>query len=149
MRTNIARSTHRAFTLIEILIVVVILGILAAIVIPQFTDATQAATDSSVRSQLQTIRSTIELYRAQERPLTTAVWHSANSTAPSDWLLMIDGDYLQTLPKNPLWPAGSAQTAISADGSGAWRWAAKNASATVPSYTMFANNGDGSLFDEN
>ncbi|MHC4765507.1 MAG: type IV pilin protein, partial [Planctomycetota bacterium] len=53
---------RQGFTLIEILIVVVILGILAAIVIPQFTDASQEAAASNLRSQLQTIRSQIELY---------------------------------------------------------------------------------------
>ncbi|MDZ4754174.1 MAG: prepilin-type N-terminal cleavage/methylation domain-containing protein [Phycisphaerae bacterium] len=54
---------QRGFTLIEILIVVVILGILAAIVIPQFTNASQDAQVSAVKSQLQTVRSQIELYR--------------------------------------------------------------------------------------
>ena len=57
MRTQV----KRAFTLIEILIVVVILGILAAIVIPQFTDASQQASTSSLQSQLQTIRAQVEL----------------------------------------------------------------------------------------
>ena len=58
-------SLKRGFTLIEILIVVVILGILAAIIIPQFTDAAQDAGAASARSQLQTMRSQVELYRVQ------------------------------------------------------------------------------------
>ena len=53
------------FTLVEILIVVVILGILAAIVIPQFTEASTEATTSSLCTDLQTMRSQIELYKIQ------------------------------------------------------------------------------------
>lgn len=55
----------RGFTLVEILIVVIILGILAAIVIPQFTDASTEARKSSAASTLHTIRSQIELYKVQ------------------------------------------------------------------------------------
>ena len=55
----------RGFTLVEILIVVVILGILAAIVIPQFTEASTEAKLSSLCSDLQTTRSQIELYKVQ------------------------------------------------------------------------------------
>ncbi|MFC1763702.1 type II secretion system protein [Planctomycetota bacterium] len=57
--------TKRGFTLVEILIVVVILGILAAIVIPQFTEASTEAKTSSLMSDLQSIRSQIELYKIQ------------------------------------------------------------------------------------
>jgi general secretion pathway protein G len=53
------------FTLVEILIVVVILGILAAIVIPQFTDAATEAQMSSLTSDLQTVRAQIELFKIQ------------------------------------------------------------------------------------
>ena len=53
------------FTLVEILIVVVILGILAAIVIPQFTGAATEAKLSSLVSDLQTMRSQVELYKLQ------------------------------------------------------------------------------------
>src|SRR5437660_8216101 len=59
------RKAPKGFTLIEILIVVIILGILAAIVIPQFTSASQDARKNSLASQLQTLRSQIELYKLQ------------------------------------------------------------------------------------
>ena len=55
----------RGFTLVEILIVVVILGILAAIVVPQFTQASTEAKMNSVCSNLQSLRSQIELYKVQ------------------------------------------------------------------------------------
>ena len=61
------RTRKSGFTLVEILIVVIILGILAAIVIPQFTNASQDARESSLRSQLQSMRSQIALYKLQHR----------------------------------------------------------------------------------
>ncbi len=53
------------FTLVEILIIVVILGVLAAIVVPQFTEASTEAKMSSLCTDLQTVRSQIELYKVQ------------------------------------------------------------------------------------
>jgi general secretion pathway protein G len=58
-------KAKRGFTLVEILIVVVILGILAAIVIPQFTEASGEAKMSSLCTDLQSVRSQIELYKIQ------------------------------------------------------------------------------------
>ena len=58
-------KSQSGFTLVEILIVVVILGILAAIVIPQFTEASTEAKTSSLCTDLQTMRSQIELYKIQ------------------------------------------------------------------------------------
>ncbi len=98
MQKRLLSRTRRAFTLIEILIVVVILGILAAIVIPQFTDASNEAMEASVRSQLQTIRSQIELYNVQN-PATA---YDAATAPGTFWDPLVQNDYLQTAPKNPL-----------------------------------------------
>ena len=53
----------RAFTLIEVLIVVVIMAVLAATVIPQFASSTTGAKESTVRFNMHSLRSQIELYR--------------------------------------------------------------------------------------
>jgi len=58
-------KARSGFTLVEILIVVVILGILAAIVIPQFTEASTEAKTSSLVTDLQAMRSQLQLYKAQ------------------------------------------------------------------------------------
>ena len=59
------KTRKSGFTLIEILIVVIILGILAAIVIPQFTEASSDAKESTLVSNLQTLRSQMGLYKVQ------------------------------------------------------------------------------------
>ena len=123
--TNIIR---RGFTLIEILIVVVILGILAAVVVPQFTNAADDANDAAVRTQLQTLRGQIELYRAQ------------NAADPdlidTGWTDMIEGDYLMISPTNPL--TSSSSVAAAADEGVAWVW--KNKSDTNSTKGLFAGD---------
>ncbi len=95
----------RGFTLVELLIVVAILGIMAAIVIPRFTDASSQARNDSLSSQLQIVRRQIELYRLEHggtlpdlitdwTPLTTSTtW----GMPPRDF-----GPYLHMTPRNPL-----------------------------------------------
>ena len=62
---NTTRGTRKGFTLIEILIVIIILGILAAIVIPQFTNASKEARQASLVSVVQSLRSQVALYKMQ------------------------------------------------------------------------------------
>ena len=104
-----ANRPARGFTLVEILIVVIILGILAAIVIPQFTSASEDARKTNMRNQLQTLRGTVELYRVEHRDtapdLITAGWDLF--TAKTDIDGNVDpagrwGPYLQAPPVNPL-----------------------------------------------
>src|SRR5678815_5075399 len=104
----IARTRKSGFTLVEILIVVIILGILAAIVIPQFTNASQDARESSLLSQLQTLRSQIELYKLQHKdklpdlvtnwnPMTTKTDIDGTTVGALDY-----GPYMQSAPTNPV-----------------------------------------------
>ena len=62
-------SSCPGFTLIELLIVVVVLGILAAIAIPQFTSTADEAKASSLQSNLQVLRRILEMYRFQHNAI--------------------------------------------------------------------------------
>ncbi|MDG2200151.1 MAG: prepilin-type N-terminal cleavage/methylation domain-containing protein [Phycisphaerales bacterium] len=131
MRNRRNTNVRNAFTLIEILIVVVILGILAAIVVPQFTNAADDANDASVRSQLQTLRSQVELYRAQN-PTNNAVGADGSPV----WTNLIDGDYLTAAPINPLTGNATIGTAAAANGSVGWVWRVKTGGSL--SYSLYA-----------
>lgn len=105
------RMTRRsAFTLVEILIVVVILAILAAAVIPQFTDSTQDAKDSTSIFNLQTFRSQIAVYKAQHggqppngatAALITDQFTKKTNVDGTTTGTPTLGPYLQAIPHNP------------------------------------------------
>ncbi|MEM9420224.1 MAG: prepilin-type N-terminal cleavage/methylation domain-containing protein [Planctomycetota bacterium] len=134
-----ARSLKaKGFTLVEILIVVVILGILAAIVIPQFTSASEAAKASSIQTQLQTIRSQIELYQIQHNgdyPALTNLtdgteWNALTETSNRNNTILTDGTgefgpYMQKAPVNPFTGESALTVATTTDG------AVSGAAATI------------------
>ncbi len=61
------RAAGSGFTLVEILIVVLLLGIIAAIALPRFTTASSDARESSLCTDLQTLRRRIEIYKGEHR----------------------------------------------------------------------------------
>ena len=99
-------KAKKGFTLVEILIVVVILGILAAIVIPQFTDASTEAKTSALCTDLQTMRSQIELYKIQHNdqlPGAGAAAFVDAMTGQTDVYGAVGtdyGPYVQKIPTN-------------------------------------------------
>ncbi|MFG0327312.1 MAG: type II secretion system protein [Phycisphaerales bacterium JB037] len=102
-----SNKRNRGFTLVEILIVVVILGILAAIVVPQFTNAADDARTGNLDTQISTIEQQIELFRAR-----TGAYPTFDATL---WTTLVTGGYLKTAPVNPI----NGGSDVGADGSGA------------------------------
>ena len=126
------------FTLVEILIVVVILGILAAIVIPQFTNASTEAKQSSLQSDLQMLRSQIELYKIQHNdflpPGTSSAafaaamlgYTLADGTASTQGAVGAFGPYMRKIPTNQFVTTNadvvtpSTTTPTTGDGTSGW-----------------------------
>ena len=106
------RANRRSgFTLVEVLIVVVIMAVLAATIIPQFTDASGDAKVSSGKTNIGTVRSVLALYKAQHNgnfpANSTTVSLEASLTSKTTAAGVIDatngiyGPYLQELPGDP------------------------------------------------
>jgi len=142
------RTNKSGFTLVEILIVVVILGILAAIVIPQFSQASLEARESSLISNLQTIRSQIELYKIQHKEVLPTVANfdhvmtSVTDIDGADWVAgTAYGPYMRKVPDNPF-SDGNTVDGVADD----WLYTPNAANGT---YTFVADDGgtcpDGTL----
>lgn len=161
----VRRTAKRGFTLVEILIVVIILGILAAIVIPQFTNASQDARKSSLVSQLQTIRSQIELYKLQHRDawptatgLVAAAWDWSKLTAKTNDDGTVTGTpdlgpYLQASPRNSISSLADPTTVFSSGttiaGAGAAVATPSGWAFSQPDGKFYATNKTGAkVFDE-
>lgn len=97
------RRPH-AFTLVEILIVVMILGVLAAMVIPKFANASQEARRNTLSSTLHAVRTQVEFYMLQhgDAPPTLNGSDWSALTAQSTFSGQTTGPYLPMPPMNPL-----------------------------------------------
>jgi prepilin-type N-terminal cleavage/methylation domain-containing protein len=99
------RNTRYAFTLVELLIVVAILGILAAMILPTLQGHIQQAKESAAKDDLRILRNAIGLYAAQHNDIPPGYFNDDTSKPPlyafMAYQLATAGHYLSEFPKNP------------------------------------------------
>jgi prepilin-type N-terminal cleavage/methylation domain-containing protein len=96
---------NKSFTLMEVLIVVAIMGILAAIVLPQYQSHTQKAREATAKDNLRILRNAIELYAAQHNGVPPGYPHNDPEQDPrlvpfTSQMLTIE-HYINVIPENP------------------------------------------------
>jgi general secretion pathway protein G len=122
------RYSSRGFTLVEILIVVIILGILAAIVIPQFSTASSDARYAAAAHDIDVVNSAVLLYKAQHNdnyPDLSSGWTAltTQSDANGGTTGTLLGPYLQAAPVNPFTNGSTVSNSVSGLGSSSdWFW---------------------------
>ncbi len=110
-RTRNRLSLRRAFTLVELLIVIIIIAVLAAIAIPKFANSTARSKDASLKSNLKIVRSAVESFRADTGLSPVALVDMTGTAAPSNGIngagvsvtltsTSYRGPYIQSEPKD-------------------------------------------------
>ena len=102
---SIRRRLARGFTLIEIMVVVVIMGILAALVVPKLISRTGESRVAAARVDIATLMQALKLYKldnqrypSTEQGLQALVTKPTSGPAANGWK---SGGYLEKMPKDP------------------------------------------------
>jgi len=93
---RLTQSGQGGFTLIELVIIIVVLGILSAVAIPKYQNITSEAREASCRAALGGLRSGITIYYANQAVTTgTAAWPTLSVLETADSVM------IHAMPKNP------------------------------------------------
>lgn len=100
MKKSIAQ---KGFTLLELMVVVVIVGVLAALVVPNFLDRPNEARVTAAKTDIAAITGALKLYKldnhrypTSEQGLNALVQRPTSGPAPANWR-----PYLDKLPNDP------------------------------------------------
>jgi general secretion pathway protein G len=95
----------KGFSLVELMIVVAVLGILAAIVVPQFNNYSVQAKEAVAKDNLRIFRSAIELYAGRHNGMPPGYPDNNPLNTPNYTTfcnqLMVEGSYIRKIPENP------------------------------------------------
>ena len=107
------RKSRKGFTLVELLVVIVVLAVLAAIVLPKFVGAGTRSKESALRSNLKLARNAVSLFNNDTAAYPASMADLAATSAPAsglasdgtaksitagDW----HGPYLESIPNDPV-----------------------------------------------
>src|SRR4051812_31540285 len=111
----IVRMTRRGFTLVELLIVVVIIAVIAAVAIPKFSNSIRRSREASLRAELKLVRQAIDIFKSDTGvyPLTLSDLTLEQANAPDHGKnamgaltafssALYKGPYLSTVYNNPV-----------------------------------------------
>ena len=95
----------RGFTLIEIMVVLIIIGLLAGIVVPKLMGRTEEAKRTKTAVQIKNLQSSLDLYKldsgvypSTDQGLQALVEKPAVGEMPNNWK---EGGYIDKIPKDP------------------------------------------------
>ena len=97
------RPAEQGFTLLELMIVMVVIGLLAAIAIPSYTNNIRNAKEAVLREDLHTMRVAIDSYTVDKQK------------APQSLDDLVQAGYLKTMPKDPFTNRTDTWTAVQDD----------------------------------
>lgn len=142
------RVTNRAFSLVELVIVLVIIGIVAAIAVPRLTHGATNASAVALKSNLAMLRNAIELYRAEHEgavptiaKFTAQITKFSNVTGTSFAAIarvadgVIYGPYLKAIPPLPVGDQKGQTAVISPNGVGDAGWVYTQSTGDISSNT--------------
>jgi len=107
--SSFKRRLERGFTLIELMIVMVIIGLLAAIAVPMYVQSVRHAKEAVLKEDLRTLRSAIDAYTVDKQK------------APQTLDDLVQAGYLKSMPKDPFtnrtdtWVPGQDDTLMTLD----------------------------------